>query len=634
MFDSVRNNKKVVQIILALIILPFAFWGVESYIRNVGFGGDSVATIGGGKVSQAEFRDALREQQDRLRSSLGGRDPSLLDTPELRRAILDSLVQRRLLDQYASGMKLSITDQQLVSFLSSVPQLQVDGKFSPERYDALIAAQGKSKARFETEIRHDMVIQQAIAGIGNASISGRATADRWLAAQLEEREVSEAALPADSYIAQVKLAPDAVKNYYEANKKRFEVPEQLRAEYLVLSRESLSDQIAVSEDEIKAWYASHPERYKVPEERRASHVLISVGAKASAEEVKAAEAKAAEALALAKKSPGDFARLAKQYSQDPGSAAKGGDLDWFGRGAMVKVFDDAVFSMKEGQISDLVRSDFGFHIIKLTGIRAERSRPLEEVRGEIAAELKAATAAKKYAEIAEGFSNMVYEQSDSLAPAAEKYKLTIQKSDWLRKGAAAPGPLGNSKLVAALFSDDALKNKRNTEAVEVAPNVLVSARVLEYKPAAQQPLEMVEPTIAQFLTHEEAAKLAAQDGEQKLARLNKGEKLELAWGKPRTFTKALAAELSPEAQGAIFKADAAKLPVYAGVASGGNYKLFRISQVKPFVVEASDTPQVRAMRGQYARLVAEEELAGWIAGLRAKYPVEINQSALNSKDQP
>jgi peptidyl-prolyl cis-trans isomerase D len=395
----------------------------------------------------------------------------------------------------------------------------------------------------------------------------------------------------------------------------------------------MGEQTAVSAEDIKAWYAGHPERYKQPEERRASHVLIAVGAKASAEELKAAEAKAAEVQAQAKKSPGDFARLAKQYSQDPGSAAKGGDLDWFGRGAMVKVFEDAAFSMKDGQVSDVVRSDFGFHIIKLTGIRGERSRPLDEVRGEIAAELKATTAAKKYAEIAEGFSNTVYEQPDSLAPAAEKYKLTIQKSDWLRKGVAAPGPLGNAKLLAALFSDDAIKSKRNTEAVEVAPNVLVSARVLEYKPAAQQPLETVQPTIAKFLSFQEAAKLAAQDGEQKLARLNKGDKVELGWSKPHAVTKGMAGDLPPEVLRAIFKADAAKLPAYAGVPGAGGYVLFRISQVKRFVAEGGDTPQARGMRAEYARLVAEEEMAGWIATLRAKYPVEIDQAALESKER-
>jgi peptidyl-prolyl cis-trans isomerase D len=633
MFDSVRNNKKIVQIILALIILPFAFWGVESYIRGGGGSSESVASVGNSKITRGEFLEALREQQERMRPMLGGRDPALLDSPEIRRGVLDSLVQRRLLDVYAVNQHLTISDQQLAGFIASVPQLQVDGKFSPERYEQLIAAQGKNKVVFEREVRHDMVIQQAIAAVASASLAGRTAADRWLAPQLEVREVSDVVLRAESYLGQVKLAPDAVKAYYDANTARFQLPEQLRAEYIVLSRDRLAEQTTVSEDEVKAWYAGHPDRYRQAEERRASHVLIAVAAKAGDAEVKAAEAKAAEVLALAKKSPGDFARLAKQYSQDPGSATKGGDLEWFSRGAMVKAFEDAVFSMKEGQVSDLVRSDFGFHIIKVTGIRGERGRPLEEVRAEITAELKAQAAAKKYAEAAEGFSNTVYEQPDSLAPAAEKFKLAVQTSDWLRKGAAASGPLGNAKLMAALFSDDAIKNKRNTEAVEVAPNVMVSARVVEYKPAAQQSLETVAPTIAKFLASQEAAKLAAADGDQKVARLNKGEKVDLAWSKPHDVMKGMAGELPPDVVRAVFKADSARLPAYAGVPGAGGYVLFRISKVQRPAVDGADTPQARAMRGEYARRVAEEELAAWIATLRAKYPVEINQAALDSKDR-
>jgi peptidyl-prolyl cis-trans isomerase D len=362
-------------------------------------------------------------------------------------------------------------------------------------------------------------------------------------------------------------------------------------------------------------------------------VLIALPKGAPADQVKAAEAKAAEVAAQAKKAPGDFAKLAKQYSQDPGSAEKGGDLDWFARGAMVKPFEDAVFSLKEGEVSDVVRSDFGLHIIKLTGIHPERSRPLDEVRGEIAAELKAQAAAKKYAESAEGFSNTVYEQSDSLKPAADKYKVAIQQSDWLAKGGAATGPLANPKLMAALFSDDAIKNKRNTEAVEIAPNVLVAARVMEHKPAAQQPLATVQPGIEKFLAYQEAIKLVAQEGEQRLAQLAKGEKTDLVWGAERAVTRAAAANLPPEAVRVVFKAAVAKLPAYVGVATPAGYSLFRIAAVKPFVAAGEEKPQTQALRGQYGRLVAEEEMMAWMATLKAKFPVEINQAAIETKQQ-
>jgi peptidyl-prolyl cis-trans isomerase D len=632
MFDTVRNNKKIVQIILALIILPFAFWGVESYIRNAGTDSD-VAKVGDSKISMAEFQEALREQQDRMRPALGGRDPAILDSPEIRRAVLDSLVERRLLQLYAAKAHLAVSNEYLARFIASVPSLQVDGQFSPERYAAVVAAQGMSKEMFEHKLRQDLTLQQALSAVADASLAGEASSSRWLAVQMEEREVSEATLRPEKYAAQVKVGPDAVKAFYDANLKRFELPEQLRAEYVVLSRDKLAARAMASEDEIKAWYASRTDRYKQAEERRASHILIPLPKGADAEAAKAAETKAAGILAQVRKSPGDFASLAKQHSQDPGSAANGGDLGWFGRGAMVKPFEDAVFSLKEGGVSDVVKSDFGFHIIRLTGIQPERARPLEEVKGEIAAEIKVQAAAKQYAELAEAFNNTVYEQSDSLAPAAEKFKLTVEKTDWMVKGGAAAGPFANQKLMSALFSDDAVKNKRNTEAVEISPNVLVSARVLEHKPATQQPLEAVSKTIEKLLVHQEAVKLAAKDGEEKLAALTGGGKDDIAWSSARSVSRAVAQNLPAEAVRAIFAADTAKLPAYAGVTVPGGYALFRIAKARPYTAASGETPQAKALRAQYARTVAEEEMLGWLAGLRAKYPVEINQAALEKKDR-
>jgi peptidyl-prolyl cis-trans isomerase D len=433
-------------------------------------------------------------------------------------------------------------------------------------------------------------------------------------------------------LAQVKVTPEAVKAYYEANLKTFELPERLRAEYLVLSREQLAEQLTIGEEQIKAAYQAYGARYRQPEERRASHVLLMLAKNADAEAVKAAEAKAADILAQARRPGADFARLAKQHSQDPGSADKGGDLDWFGRGAMVKPFEEAVFTLKEGQVAEVVRSDFGLHVIKLTGIRTERARPLEEVRGEIAQSLRAELAAKQYAESAEGFSNIVYEQSDSLQPAADKYKLRLQQSDWLQKGGQARGPLAHPKLLAALFSDDALKNKRNTDAIEVSPNVLVAARIVEHKPAVQQGLDTVAPTIEKFLAAQEAAKLAAREGERRLALLQGGEKGDLSWSPARTVTRAAAQGLRPEAAKAVFKADAGKLPAYAGIATPTGYSLYRITQARPFAA-GSEAPQAAALRAEYARLVAEEEAMAWIATLKDKYPVKVNQAALETKDR-
>ena len=633
MLDIVRNNKKITQIFLALITLPFAFWGVESYVRNVDVVPE-LASVGRGKVTRQELQVALREQQDRMRAQLGGKfDPATFDTPQMRRAVLDSLVTQRLLAEQARQAKLFIGNEQLVQFIAAVPSLQENGRFSKERYEAVVAAQNMSKEMFEARLRQDMAMQQLILPVTEAGIAGREASSRWLATQMEQREVSEASLLPENYLGQVKLAADAVPKYYEANRKQFELPEQVRAEFVVLSRDELTAAAVIADEEARKYYTSHAERYKTGETRRASHILIRVDSGAPEAAVAAAKAKADQLLEQVRKTPADFAKIAKDNSQDPGSAAKGGDLDWFSRGAMVKAFEDVAFTLKEGQISDVVRSDFGFHVIRVTGVRPERVKPFDEVKAEILAELKREAGMKKYADAAEAFGNTVYEQADSLKPAAEKWKLDLRQSQWLVKGGKLAAPFDNQKLVAALFSDDGLKNKRNTEAIEVAPATLVSARVLEHKPAALQPLEAVRGEIEKRLMREEAAALAIKDGAEKLARLGQGRAVDLKWSPVRKVSRNEAPGLPPESVRAVFAADVAKLPAHAGVAyPGRGYALYRISSAKAGEA-GKDDPRARALAQQYARIVAEEEFAAWLSSLKENYPVRINKAALENKER-
>ncbi|MBU0752268.1 MAG: SurA N-terminal domain-containing protein [Gammaproteobacteria bacterium] len=633
MFDAVRNNKKIIQIVLALIILPFAFWGVDSLVPSSS-GGD-VATVGGSGISQGEFQQSLREQQERLRPMLGGNaNPAMLDNPELRRAVVDTMVNQRLLTLNARKAKLTVSDAQLAEFIASVPQLQDNGKFSKERYEAVVASQGMSKEMFEARLRQDLAMQQAMAAVSDAAVPGRAMAERWVAAQLEEREIAEAILRPEQYMAHVKLGADAVKTYYEANKKQFETPEQVKVEFVALNLEKLTEQVTISDEDVKKAYQAQIDSYKQPETRRASHILITAAKGDSDAEAKA-KAKADGLLAQLRKAPGDFEKLASQNSQDPGSASKGGDLDWFGRGMMVKPFEDSVFGLKEGEISDLVRSDFGFHIIKLTGVRVERAKAFDEVKGEIAAELKRQAGMRKYAESAEGFTNTVYEQPDSLKPVIEKYKVTLRQSEWIVKNGAAVPPFTNAKLMAALFTDDALKNKRNTEAIEVAPNTLVAARVVEHKPAMLPELETVRPTIETILVRQEAAKLAAKDGAEKLASLQKGASVNVAWGAARSVTRAHAPQLAAEAVAMIFKADAARLPAFAGTQlAGGAFALYRIGTVKQFAANAAaEVPAARALWQKYAETVAEQELMAWIDALKTRHEVTINKALLEAREK-
>ncbi|HEY6895731.1 MAG TPA: SurA N-terminal domain-containing protein [Rhodocyclaceae bacterium] len=632
MFDFVRNNKRAAQLVLALITLPFAFWGVDSYVKNAGSAND-VASVDGIKISVQEFHQALQSQQDRMRGSLGRQvPPEMLDNPEIRHAVLDNLVTQKLLQRHAGKAHLGVSDEQLYQIISSAPELQENGQFSKSRYEQLVAAQGMSKEMFEARVRQDLTNQQLLGVVNAAAIPGHESAGRLISAVLQERTIGEAVHRVDDFASQVKLAPDAAKAFYDSNRKLFELPERIKAEYLVLDKQALAAQLNPSDDEIKAYYNSHADQFKQPEERRASHILINVDKAAPEAAVNAAKAKAEALLAEVKKNPASFAAVAKQNSQDPGSANKGGDLDWFRRGMMVKAFDDAVFAMKEGQISELVRSDFGFHIITVTGIHGGRARSLDEVKTEVIIALREQTAQKKFAEMSVDFTNMVYEQADSLKPAVDKFHLAAQQTGWFAKNAKEAGALSHPKLLEALFSTDAIQNKRNTEAVEVAPGVLISARVAEHSPATVKAFEEVKAEIEKRLTREEAAKLAKKSGEDELARLSKGEALSLKWAADHAIARLGAQGMAPDAVKAIFKADVSKLPAYAGaVLPDGSYALYRISQIKAFA--GGEDKRATQLRQQYERVAVSADMSAWLAALRQRYPVEINQKLLDAKDR-
>lgn len=629
MFDAVRNNKRIVQLFLALITLPFAFFGVDSYVRNSS-GGSDVARIGDVKISQQQFDQALREQQERLRSQMGGKiDPKLLDSPEARKAILNDLVDQRLLMLEATSKKMFASDAAIRVAIGGIDAFKIDGKFSSERYESALRSQGMTPAGFEAQLRQDLTLQQLAGGLGQSGIVPRTVSDHLLGLQMERREVMEYRLPVDSYLDKVKLADGSAQKFYDENAQQFDTPEQARAEYVVLSMETIGAALAVTEAEINEWYEGHKERYQQPEERRASHILIAAADKS---EKPKAKAKAEALLKDLQKAPASFADLARKNSQDPGSASKGGDLGFFGRGMMVKPFEEAVYKLKAGEISELVESDFGFHIILLTDVHPAKEKPFAEVKAEIQDELKKAGASRKFAEAAEAFSNIVYEQADSLKPVAEKFKLTIKQSEWLgRKPVESNGPLANEKLLSALFSEDAIKSKRNTEAVEVATNTLVAARVLEHKPSARQPFESVKAGIESLLKRQEAQLLARKDGEARLEALKKGED-KLGWGAAKTVSRLDSRLIPPAAMAPVFKLDSGKLPGYTGVempATG--YSLFKLTKVD--AGENLDAQRRQAMLGQLDKLAMQEEVQTYLAALRTRYKVEINKAALEVKDK-
>jgi peptidyl-prolyl cis-trans isomerase D len=620
MFEFVHKHKRLIQVALVLLIVPpFAFFGLESYTRSMG-GKDDVATVDGVGISQREFAEELRQQQDRLRAAFGtGFDPSALDTPETRGALLDALVSQRLVADAALRAQLTVSDEQLRATIAAIPAFQADGQFSKANYEVLLRAQSMTPQMFEARLRHDMALAQLRRSISETGIAARSVTERLVALQEQRREVQESLVSAQPLRAQVKLTEAQLRAYYDANPAEFRIPERVRAEYMVLSAEALGRQDEVGEAELKAAYDARAAQYRVEEQRRASHILVKTREEA--------EKLAAEL----RKAPGRFAELAKKYSQDPGSAEKGGDLGYFGRGMMVPAFEAAAFRQKEGEVGAPVQSDFGWHVIRVTAVQPAKSRSLQEVRGELAAELAKQKGTRRFAEAAEAFSNMVYEQAESLRPAAERFKLPLQQSGWIaRTPSPEAGVLGNAKLLGALFAADSIKTRRNTDAVEVAPNVLVAARVIEHQPEAQKKFEDVRPEIEERLRRAEAERLALKEGEARLAALRKGADAGVKWGPAKAVSRRSPQGIPATALRQIIAADAAKLPAYAGAERGDDgymlYKVVRALEPEPKTEQQKAADQARA-----AQQAAGEQLEAYVASLRARASIEVNKENLEKK---
>lgn len=637
MFEFIRTHQRLMQFLLLLFIFPsFAFFGLESYTRFRDRD-NGVAKVAGHSISQQEWDAAQREQMERFRQMFGPQfDPKMFDTPEARRGVLDNLIAQRVLLNEVSAKHLAVSDQILRQTILGIPGLTgPDGKFDGERYKNLLAAQGMTPAMYEARLRQDLALQQVIGAIQASAFVPKTVSGKLSDLNDQQREVQESLFKSSDYVPQVKLTDDMLKAYYDKNTTQFEVPEQARAEYVVLSIDALAPQISVSDDDIKSYYEQNKKRFTVEEQRRASHILIKTDKNASAADKAAAKAKAEKLLTQVRKNPSEFAKLAKENSQDPGSAERGGDLDFFSKGMMAKPFEDTVFKMKQGDISDVVESDFGYHIIQLTGIKPATVRSLDEVRGEIATEIKKQLAVKKYAEMAETFSNTVYEQADSLKPVTDKLGLKIETASNLTRkpnpSVAPDAPYNQTKFLNALFSDDAIKNKRNTEAIEVAPNTLIAGRVVEYKPASRKPFNEVEAAVREQVTQIEAANLAKKAGEAKLAAVKSGGDAS-GFGDVKLVSRVKPDGINPAALQAVMKADASKLPAYTGADLGVlGYGVYRINKVSQ--PEHPDLVRRESERQQIGNALAQQEMAAYLDALKKKAKVEIHVPASSQGEQ-
>ena len=627
MFDFVRKHTKIMQFLLFLLIFPsFVLFGIDGYNR-FREKGPAAAKVDGQEISQSEWDQAHKNEMDRLRAQMPNLDPKLLDSAEARYATLERLVRDRVLAAAAVQSHLQTSDQRLARELQDNPMISAlrrpDGTLDMERYKQLVGSQGMSPEMFEASVRSELSTRQVVSGITGSGFAARAVADTALNAYFDTREVQVARFASADFAARINPTDGDVEQYYKDHGAQFQAPEKASIEYLVLDVESLKKTITVSEQDLKTYYEQNAARLNGQEERRASHILINAPKSASAADRAKARARADELLGQARKAPDSFAELARKNSQDTGSAASGGDLDFFARGAMVKPFEEAAFGMKKGDISDVVESEFGFHIIRLTDIRGAKSRSFEEMRAGMETDFRRQAALKRFAEVADSFTNGVYEQSDNLKGVAARLGLEVRTASNVGRVPApdATGVLANPKFLNALFSADSVEKKRNTEAVETAGNQLVSGRLVQYTPARTLPLAEVKDKVRQGLVAQRAAELAKKEGAEKLA----------AWkANPASAALGDAVAVSRDQKGGVaapvveaaLRLDGGALPMLAGVDLGPEgYAVVRVNKVLP------RPPAIESVaeqdRGQYRQWWTAAENLAYYNLLKERFKAQI-----------
>ncbi len=626
MFDSIRNHKRYLMGFLLILIIPsFVLFGVEGFSDGSGRG-KTVATVNGEDITQQEWDQAHQVESQRLRES----DAALLDSPEARYGTLERLVRDRVLALAAQKLHLQTSDQRLAQELQQNEMIaslrRPDGSLDVDAYRQLLSRQGMTPEMFEARVRADLSMRQVVQGVEGSGFTSPELAKVSLNAFFEQREVRVVQFLSSDFAARVTPSEAELEAFYNENPQLFQAPEQADVEYLVLDAEALTTGVSLSEADLRAYYEQNAAQLSGNEERRASHILLTVAPGASAADKAAVKTRAETLLAQIRQAPETFADVAKANSQDPGSAANGGDLDFFSRGAMVKPFEDAVFALRKGEVSEPVETEFGFHLIKVTDIKAPKPKPFEEMRAKIETDLKQQQAQRLFAESAEAFSNLVYEQGDSLEPAAERFKLTVQTAKGVtRQPQAGAGVLSNERLLSEIFALESIEKKRNVAAVETRSGQLTSARVVQYSPARTKPLAEVRDEVRLRLVAQRATQMAQEEGASKLA----------AWqGAPDSAALPAALLVSREkAQGlpasvlnAALSADPTKLPAWKGVSLGTQgYAVMKVEKVLPR--ETRDANALRQEAQQYGQWWAGAEGQAYYNALKKRFKVRIEVAA-------
>lgn len=614
LLELFRNHKRWLMFIAMVLVIPsFVVTGIYSYNRMISDDG-AIAKVDDISILPQQFDEAKRQRLENLRVRLGEEFRSnMLDSQEAKVALLEAIMNERSLIGETSLEDIHVSEQVAIEMIKTFPRFLTDGKFDAEKYTNYLAASGMSDEYFVHMIRGEISRNLLTEGITRTTLVPDTVSRSIFNLLTEKREAAVHNLSVGEYMVKVKVSDEDAKKYWTDNQKQFERPDAVNVEYVVFSPD-LFKNVEPSEEDIKTFYEQNKGRFQAPEERRASHILIDFG-----QGKDKAKAKAEEIFKQVKADPKAFAEVAKKESADPGSAKEGGDLGWFTKGMMVPAFEDAVFNAKEGDIVGPVESEFGFHIISVTGVKATAAKPLADVRAEIVKLYQDQESQKRFAEEADNFTNMVYEQSDSLKSVIEKYNLkpvTLNNVTAEGPSDAAQKKFLNQHVMESLFGEECLVEKRNTQAIEVASNTLVAARVTAYQPAHIAKFEDVRADILSLLTTERALDAAEKDGQALLAKIKSGEVKDVKFDKAVTVSRSQPLGWDFNLINSLMRVPAKELPAYIGVRTPTGYTLVHITKSETVEPDAS---ALEGTRNELAGMFGQAEENAYLDSLRAKH---------------
>ncbi len=642
MFDFIRTHQRLMQFLLLVLIFPsFALIGVSGYTNYVS-GDEDLVKVGDSAVTKQEYEEARRTQLQRMQANSGGAfDPAVLDTPQVRTALLESLIERRVVIDEATENRFSVSDNVLRQTIASIPELQVDGQFSPERYSQVLASMGVSSKDFEQGQRGEMALQRVLGPVvmtASAPAPVIASIEKALTA---ERTIRLRALAASDYADDIHITDEDIKSWYDSHPQDLQVPEYVNADYILLDEQAAMQGLpAISDSDMQAYYEQNKARYVMPARVELSHILVQVPAGASPDERDAALKKAQQIAEQAKAEPGKFAELAATESQDAGTSKDGGKLGWITKGAWPADMETAAFALEQGQVSDPVQGPEGYHVFLASNTQAEQGESFEQAKSKVQSEIRRQLGSDRYAEMATKLTDLVYENPSSLQPAAEALGLTVQTvsgisssqllpADDVEGDAAVASPdaalLDDPRVRRALFSSETYRDKQNSGVIEISPGTMLVVRVNQIVPAHIQPLDKAADAIRQTLIAERSLKLATQAGQKVLADLKaadgKADEAALEeFGEPLTISRINPQGLNKQVLDAAFNAPATPLPAYVGVEGGQGFIIVVVEDAKA----GEPNPALQAsLPAEIGQIQAQAEERAVMQAMRDAVGVEV-----------